>query len=154
MRSGRRLWPPSTTLKVVSLLLLLVPNGGELLPAGSTYTINWEDYRSDGNCPGDYLLDYSANNGQNWIPVDPNTVSNTCSYDWLVPMVDSNQCLVRISDANDASVNDVSDDVFRIHVCTLVYDLNHDCFVDFFDFSLLASEWLNCGDPCNPSCQP
>jgi len=136
----------------VSSLKVLDPNGGESLLANSAYTISWADIRGDGNCPGNYLLDYSIDNGENWIPVDSNSVSNTCSYDWLVPVVDSNQCLVRMSDANDASIYDTSDVVFTIYECTLTFDLNHDCFVDFLDFALLATEWLKCGNPFDPNC--
>ncbi len=87
-----------------------------------------------------------------WTAID--TAANIGSYSWLVPDINSNECLVWISDAGYPAAGDVSDDVFRIYVCTLAYDLNHDCFVDFFDFSHLSSEWLKCGDPCDPNCQP
>ncbi|MHC4125604.1 MAG: hypothetical protein ACYSRR_04005, partial [Planctomycetota bacterium] len=95
---------------------------------------------------------YSDNNGLDWTAID--TVANVDSYPWLVPDINSNQCLVDISDVNYPATEDVSDNVFRIYICTLGYDLNHDCFVNLLDFSLLASEWLQCGDPCDPQCQP
>ena len=31
-------------------------------------------------------------------------------------------------------------------------DLNRDCYVDFKDFAMLASEWLKCSDPANSEC--
>jgi hypothetical protein len=31
-------------------------------------------------------------------------------------------------------------------------DLNRDCYVDFKDFALMASEWLSCNDPNNSLC--
>jgi len=137
---------PSNPLK------LSKPNGNESLPVGSTYIISWSDFRSDGNCPGNYLLDYCSDNGQSWIPVDSNAVCNTCSYDWFVPSINSENCLIRIVDANDPSISDVSDAAFTIYECTLTYDLDQDCFVDFLDFALLASEWLKCGNPFDPNC--
>jgi hypothetical protein len=128
-------------------LTLLTPNGGEKLVAGSTYDITWDTNGIIENV----FIEYSNNNGVDWKPID--TVANTGSYEWLVPKIDSNQCLVRINDADYPAAGDVSNDVFRIYVCTLTHDYNHDCFVDFFDFSHFATEWLRCGDPCDPSCQ-
>ena len=129
-------------------LILLRPNGGEELVAGSTYDITW----GTNGIVENVFIEYSDNNGVDWTAID--TVVNTGSYPWLVPDINSNECLVRVSDAGYPPAGDVSDDVFRIYVCTLLYDLNHDCFVNFCDFSLLASEWLRCGDPCEPNCQP
>jgi hypothetical protein len=135
-------------------ILLLYPNGGEFLIAGTTHTIRWLDYRGDANCLGDYLLDYSADNGQNWTAIDPNVVSNTCSCDWVVPAIDSNECLVRIIDANDSDFTDTSDAPFTIYRCTLKTkaDLTGDCVVNFADLAILVEEWLKCGNPFDPTC--
>jgi len=77
-----------------------------LLVPGSTYTVAWS-----GGVPVNYLLiEYSADNGSNWIEVD--IVENTGLYDWFVPAENSNQCLVRISDISYPSFSDTSDDVF------------------------------------------
>jgi hypothetical protein len=129
-------------------LTLLTPNGGEELVAGSTYDITWDTNEVAENI----FIEYSANNGTNWTAID--TVANVGSYQWLVPDINSNECLVWISDAGYPAAGDVSDNVFRIYVCTLDYDRNHDCFVDFLDFSIFASELFQCGDPCDPQCQP
>ena len=127
---------------------LLDPNGGEELIADTMHTISWETEGTIDNI----LLEYSTNNGTDWTVID--TVSNTGSYQWDVPQENSWQCLVCVSDAGCLSANDTSDNVFRIYVCTVSYDLNNDCFVGFLDFFLLASEWLQCGDPNEPNCQP
>jgi hypothetical protein len=106
----------------VPTLTILNPNGDEYLLAGSTYTIRWEDSRSERYCVGNYLLDYSINDGNSWIPVDSNTISNTCSYDWLVPSIDANQCLIRITDADDPNITDTSDQPFYIyHYFTILH---------------------------------
>jgi len=93
-------------------------------------------------------LEYSANDGNSWNVIDSNTI-NDGTYEWLVPEVTSNQCLVRMSDVNDANIYDTSDDVFTIFVCQLLSraDLNDDCKVDFSDFSLFALDWLRTGNP-------
>ena len=93
----------STTLT----LTLLSPNGGETLIMGSTYSITWE-----GSGPiSDVTIEYSTNNGSTWTQVDPPNTGNSGSYDWLVPAVASNQCLVRVS---SGPFFDTSDAVFTI----------------------------------------
>ncbi len=34
-----------------------------------------------------------------------------------------------------------------------VGDMNRDCYVDFKDFTMIASEWLDCSEPNDPNCQ-
>jgi hypothetical protein len=58
------------------------------------------------------LIEFSTDNGQNWNVV--NTVPNSGSYSWLVPAVDSKQCLARVSDAIDPTISDTSDGLFTI----------------------------------------
>jgi len=98
------------------------------------------------------LLEYSTNNGQVWN--DVNTVPNTGSYNWLVPQVNSNQCLVRISNAANANVFDVSDNTFVIYQCRLnsKADLDGNCKVDFIDLALFAQDWLRNGNPFDEKC--
>ncbi len=152
-------------------LTILNPNGSERLLGGSTYTIRWKDPGSE-DCAGNYLLDYSIDDGNNWVPVDSNPVSNTCSYDWLVPSIFSNQCLIRITDANNPNASDESDDSFSIYRCMsdVLGDWNGDCYVDFGDFSVIAAGWnvpgdkdindlavfvqywLDCANPYDPYC--
>jgi hypothetical protein len=90
----------------------------------------------------DVLIEYSANNGQDWNDID--TVANTGSYEWLVPEITSKECRIRISDTNEPNIYDVSDDVFTIFKCfgLLATDLNKDCKVNGLDFALFALDWL------------
>jgi hypothetical protein len=98
-------------------LKLLDPNGGEELIAGLTCNVQWQII--DGNVV-DVLLDYSTNNGSSWTTIDT-VPSNTGSYSWLVPQEDSNQCLIKISDADHPTVKDTSNNVFTIE--TRILDL-------------------------------
>ncbi len=91
-------------------LSLLQPNGGEVLTAGSTCTISWASTGSVGNV----LPEYSIDNGATWAPVNASDTGQAGSYDWQVPAVDSNQCLVRVSDANNPTLCDTSDSLFAI----------------------------------------
>jgi hypothetical protein len=136
----------------VGNIVIVIPNGGENWVTGTMQTIEWNTY--DPNI--DYvLIKYSTNNGQTWNDVD--IAENMGSYEWNpVPAVDSNQCLIRVSDQSNPNVTDISDDVFTIFQCAnpISGDLNGDCYVDFKDFAIIAEHWLNCGNPFDPSCQP
>ncbi len=136
----------------VSSIKILEPNGGESLPAGSTYTIKWEDYRSDPNCLGNYelvLICYESGGG---VLISVRPASETCSCDWLLPATDSNECSIVISDANDPNVSDVSDAAFTIYECMLTTDLTGDCIVNLYDLAALTADWLKCGNPFDPNC--
>jgi len=129
-------------------LTLIKPNGGEKLIAGRIYTIEWQ---SSGSI-NQVLIEYSDSNGVSWTAVAPANAGNNRRYNWLVPTVNSQECLVRISDASEPGVSDVSDAVFTIYQCTLNFDVTGDCIVDMRDFASLACEWLQCGNPFDPSC--
>lgn len=86
------------------------PNGGEQLYTSTERTIYWNTV---GAIPT-VLIEYSTDNGINWIPVDPANVGNTKSYKWTVPYAVSEQCLIRVSDAVNPSSFDVSNAPFSI----------------------------------------
>ena len=135
---------------VVPKPIVLSPNGGQNLATARTYTITWKTLEG---VTIDYVtIEYSPDNGQSWEDIDISR--NTGSYEWDVPLADSNQCLLRIADLHNSTLNDTSDKVFTIFQCQrqLVGDLNGDCYVDFLDFAILAENWLKCGNPFDPSC--
>ncbi len=86
------------------------PNGGESYLAGSSMTIEWT---TEGSVD-EVLIEFSSNGGANWIPV--NTVPNTGSYLWD-PMadVDSENCLIRVTNTNDVTATDTSNATFVIY---------------------------------------
>jgi hypothetical protein len=88
------------------------PNGGECLLGGSFETIQW---RADPSVVSDVIVEYSLDGGASWNPIVnlANTEANY-QYQWNVPAADSQQCLVRVSDAVDPGANDVSDNLFSI----------------------------------------
>jgi hypothetical protein len=133
------------SVKTTEALYLSSPDGGELLFVEADYTIQWETIGSVENIK----LEYSANDGNSWTDID--VVVNTDSYPWIVPDINSEQCLVRISDVNDANVSDTSYGTFTIYKCQkfMEADLNGDCYTNFTDFTILAGRWLadDCGEP-------
>jgi len=130
---------------------VLLPNGGEKLTAASSYNITWKT--QDGVELDTVTIEYSIDNGDKWQTVE--SVANTGSYTWdPLPVADSNQCLIRIGDPLDVTISDTSDELFTIFQCNkqLKGDLNNDCYVDFLDFAILTSDWLECGNPFDVLC--
>lgn len=101
------------------------PNGGEVLPAGSTYTIEWHVVVQHNTL--DWDLWYSTTGaGGPWIPIaldlpvgDP-TAGSVHTFAWTVPNDPSGQVRVRVrQDNSSADYEDVSDADFMIQVATI-----------------------------------
>jgi len=92
-------------------ITLVSPNGGETLGVDTQYAIKWsaDDYDAA------YLmkLDYSPDGGKTYEPVSA-AVPNTGSYSWQTPLSESARGMIRVSDAADGRVFDVSDKSFRV----------------------------------------
>jgi hypothetical protein len=105
--------PTFTVVKVLS------PNGGEIIPAGPTYTVRW-------GAPSKavkFRLYYSTNNGLSWKTITTSYVTGT-TYSWTVPTFTSSQknCLIKVNgyDSSGSLVSyDRSDKVFKIEVVML-----------------------------------
>ena len=93
-----------------------LPNGGEQLYGDTVYPIRWQTKDDITNV----RVEYSINNGSNWMEVVPPNTGNTGSYNWLVPMVESDQCLVRVSDISDPCKFDTSNATFTIAILPAV----------------------------------
>ena len=118
--------------------------GTELI-ADNIYDLTWT---TDGGIDN-VIIEYSADLGETWTTID--TAMNTGSYQWQIPPINSQNCYLRVLDADDPS-NGVLSDQFTIYICSLMFDLNGDCKVDEEDARLMAHEWLKCGNPFNPDC--
>ncbi len=132
--------------------ILLWPNGRELLVAGQTRTITWKTI--DGAQTQYVVIDFSHDAGASWQRIA--TCRNTGACQWLLPALDSDRCLLRITDLQHPALADITDDAFTIFRCQipLEADVNHDCYVDFTDYALLLEQWLKCGNPFDPACRP
>jgi len=117
MSDGSDCWDewlgPGTNCSMCGATITITsPNGGESLVANTTYPITWS-----GDFVGDVLIKYSNDNGLHWNNIA--TVPNSGSYNWLVPVVNSNQCLVRVSVGTNTTISDTSDGVFTIEAYTI-----------------------------------
>jgi uncharacterized protein YjiK/fibronectin type 3 domain-containing protein len=102
-------------------LNVLSPNGGEIIPSGSTRTIEWEaigDLISDLT----YKVEYSTDGGSTWKLIAEGLTETT--YDWTVPKPTKNlrNCLVRVKGVDSEGKKrgiDKSDSAFTIEVTRL-----------------------------------
>jgi len=132
-----------TVIAQPSTLSLLLPQGPETIMAGTTYDITW----SNTGVVDNILIEFSIDNGISWSEVYPPNIGNTGIYKWLVPMIDSYTCLVRITNAANTAVYDTSNTFFSIYQCNINGDLTGDCTIDFSDLAILAESWLSSGNP-------
>jgi len=127
-----------TVAPVPASISVLSPNGLEVLATGDFATIQW----AGAAVVEPVLVEFSVDYGGTWSAVYPANVGNSGQYRWLVPAVDSDQCLVRVSSTTRPGVHDVSDEAFIIVQCPVAADLTGDCIVNFFDLAIMASSWL------------
>jgi hypothetical protein len=104
----------------VKCILLLKPNGGEIIPSGSiSYDIQWEDTA----VAESFDLFYSLDSGGSWTSIAKD-VRNTIHL-WQVPITTGNKkaCLVRVIGYNATRTkkigSDTSDKPFTIEVVKL-----------------------------------
>ena len=72
---------------------LVSPNGGEIYSAGEIFNISW-----DGGQELDSVrIEFSSNAGENWELV---AETNGTQYSWTAPEINSDQCLIRVSQIN------------------------------------------------------
>ena len=143
-------------------LKVLDPNGGETIHARETYPITWESF---GCTPiHNVKIEYTFNNGNTWWPIDANT-TNDGQYDWLAPDyndLSSNDCLICVSDVNDADIFDTSDSTLTIYWYPACWDWlgqchgdanENDLVVNYSDFEVLEAAFgcvypESCYNPC------
>ena len=88
---------------------LLYPTGGESLYTGSSCRIEWRSKSVD-----NIQIDYSINNGVDWILIKNSISALLGQYTWTIPVTESAACKVKITDTNDPTNYDESDSVFTI----------------------------------------
>jgi hypothetical protein len=94
------------TIAAPPVYTLTSPVDGELVNTLSPFLITWTvENPYSAYC----YLEYSANNGQTWEIID-NAMNegNSGSYEWFTPNVESEECLVRITDAYSYASVDTS----------------------------------------------
>ena len=92
---------------------VIFPNGRESLKTGHNYTITWDAYDSDGD-KLTYLVAYSRDNGQNWIPLANNV--NETQYVWDTSnLVQGEEYLIKVMATDGVNTGeDVSNNTFEV----------------------------------------
>ena len=80
-------------------LILLNPSAGLNWFYGSTRNITWE-HHIDGNVK----LDYSTNNGTDWITINSNIPASSDTFAWTIPNTTSVNCRIRISSNSNSNI--------------------------------------------------
>lgn len=91
---------------------VLSPNGGELWAGGTSHYINWSTVDES---KGTVDIDYSTNGGTSWN-ILVSAITDTGSYLWNVPEIDTSQARIRVTATDSAGNSDVdtSDGDFTI----------------------------------------
>ena len=91
-------------------IVLNAPNGNENWEACSQHLISWNNISTS-----DFFdIEYSLDNGSNWISIVSNYFSTDGSYAWTLPNVNSSNLLVRVQDHTSPLFTDESNSVFTI----------------------------------------
>ncbi len=95
-------------------------------------------------------------NGTNWSQQAKLLASDGAARDKFGVSVSISGDLAIVGAYWDDDNGDSSGSAYIFIPCAdwLTADLNSDCLVDFYDFGIFAAQWLKCGDPCDPNCQP
>lgn len=94
---------PAPDIKVVS------PNGGETVQSGTNYEIRWTSENVE-----NVKIEYTINGGAVWNTIISTTPS-IGTYVWMnIPSTNSLQCKIRVSDAQNGTPFDLSDQNFQI----------------------------------------
>lgn len=99
------------TIRQVPTLALISPNGGETWEDKSSHNIEW-----NAKAITFVKIEFSNDGGGSWTVLAPSILASLGSYSWTINSVASNNCLIRISDAANSSLNDLSNAVFKIVV--------------------------------------
>jgi hypothetical protein len=91
-------------------ILLLCPVGLEIIDAASIYTIEWDSQADTESVK----IEFSIDNGIHWHETFPPNTGNTGQYHWLVPLVNSSECMVRIVSRSNPALFDMTGLTFTI----------------------------------------
>ncbi|MBL7157555.1 MAG: hypothetical protein ISS92_05295, partial [Candidatus Omnitrophica bacterium] len=107
------------TILPTPVITVVAPNGGEVWKVGTEQEITWSD--NGGLISNNLTLRYSTDGGAGWPDekIIATSQANDGSYTWTIADDVSDNCMVKIIDANRETTFDVSDLKFEIAVPTI-----------------------------------
>lgn len=91
------------------------PKGGEILTGGSSATVT---FKRTGVVVGTIQLEYSTDAGITWIRINTTPLAGVVRYNWRIPAINSEKCLVRILNYITHREYDRSNRYFTIQTLT------------------------------------
>jgi hypothetical protein len=102
---------PFTIIASSAPLIVTNPNGLDTLQGCQNYTITW----SESAAPLEvYNIDLSTNGGTTWSNVVTNYNTTTGTYNWVVPNVNTDLALIRVTSSVIGTILDLSNAAFSI----------------------------------------
>ena len=128
----------SDSVFVIKTMSVTSPNGGEVWKSGSIKDITF----TTGVAYVD--IKYSTDNGGSWNDIINNFSSISGTYSWTVTSISSTQYLIKISDTNDSTFYDISDNPFIIWQVVVIsqnpiVNRNH---LNFGPTNILLDLWI------------
>jgi len=110
--SNPAVYDESEVFSVVNPTIVVTsPNGGETFEGCEEMTINW----TRGGVSKYYKIEYSTNGGADWTTISSNFYTTSNAYTWsTISNLNSDNCIIRVSDKNNPVATDVSDNAFTI----------------------------------------
>ena len=107
------------------------PSGGETITGGEQMEITWESSEIT-----HLQIEYTLDNGQNWIEIEAAVDATAGSYLWTTPETNSEECKIRLTDTENINVYDQSHDAFTIMASQLA--VNYPAGGENFVFNNIA----------------
>jgi hypothetical protein len=96
-------------------VVLTYPSVNEPLVPGETIVVNWDAWGESAN---NFTLEYSTDNGINWINISNSIPANARQFEWIVPNISTEHGKMRIS-RNGTNQSDISQPFLIISQPTL-----------------------------------
>ncbi|MFP4544026.1 MAG: YCF48-related protein [Candidatus Kapaibacterium sp.] len=103
------LYDISSSTFSINGLKLDYPSGGESLLAGSQAEIQWKAVNT-----GSIKIEFSDDDALSWVTVISSVPASDGSYSWLVPVNESDECFIRLTDLSDPNLQSMNDKSFSI----------------------------------------
>lgn len=124
---------------VVQSIKIISPNGGEDWEAGTKQNITWNS-----SAVNKVKVELTTDKGSNWTVLADSTTGG--AFEWNISeLLNSTNCQIRLSDAHNNNVNDISDAIFTISPRKFINVISPRGPVTYKDSDAIRIEWESGG---------